>query len=139
MDERFLYHQWLAPVSNGDVVEAINKDTEYGASWKKRGGTGAFHVMWRKVDRIEEQVKKHGYDIFEAVATDPRKEGVIDDIRDLRRYLLLLEAELINRNALSDPRLPEIKGTTICKELEVGGKIQMERPFGYDEEEEEVD
>lgn len=34
------------------------------------------------------------WDIFKAIDQDARPEGVIDDIRDLRRYLLLVEAEM---------------------------------------------
>jgi hypothetical protein len=33
------------------------------------------------------------YDIFAHIFADQRAEGVIDDIRDLRRYLALVEAE----------------------------------------------
>lgn len=66
----------------------------YGDSWMKRGGVGAYMMLIRKIDRMEMQAEKHKYDIFEAVEDDPRAEGIIDDIRDLRRYLLLVEAEL---------------------------------------------
>ena len=37
------------------------------------------------------QVKKVAYDIFEAHEIDSRAEGILDDIQDLRRYLLLVE------------------------------------------------
>lgn len=33
-------------------------------------------------------------DIFLGIATDTRGEGLIDDVRDLRRYLMLVEAEM---------------------------------------------
>jgi len=53
----------------------------------------------RKVDRLRHQVEQAKpdapqYDIFAHVWADPRAEGVIDDIRDLRRYLFLVEGEL---------------------------------------------
>lgn len=51
-------------------------------------------LLARKWDRIETQVKKCNYDIFEAAIRDARTEGIIDDVRDLRRYLMLVEAEL---------------------------------------------
>ena len=35
------------------------------------------------------------YDIFAHIALDTRSEGLIDDVRDLRRYLLLVEAEML--------------------------------------------
>jgi len=40
---------------------------------------------------LENQVKKFDYDIFEAYKQDNRAEGIIDDIQDLRRYLILVE------------------------------------------------
>lgn len=68
----------------------------YGPSWKRRGGVGAFMMLARKWDRMEERLKKPelNYDIFKGVATDTRGEGLIDDVRDLRRYLMLVEAEM---------------------------------------------
>ena len=68
----------------------------YGNSWKSRGGVGAFMMLARKWDRMENRLAKHErpYDLFHAIATDPRAEGLIDDIRDLRRYLMLVEAEM---------------------------------------------
>jgi hypothetical protein len=77
----------------------------YGPSWKQRGGVGAFMMLARKWDRLENRVKRalrglsggtevNPYDIFGHIASDARAEGVIDDVRDLRRYLMLVEAEL---------------------------------------------
>ena len=34
------------------------------------------------------------YDVFQTAYEDSREEGVLDDIRDLRRYLFLVEAEI---------------------------------------------
>ena len=79
-------------------VEGVKKAFQsYGDSWKKRGGAGAFMVTARKWDRLENFLQSRGYDIFAAAQEDSRAEGIIDDIRDLRRYLLLWEAELIAR------------------------------------------
>lgn len=87
-----------------DIIKAIGEaDTQalekahehYGTSWKNRGGVGAFMMLARKWDRIENQAKKNGYDILEAIKKDQRAEGLIDDIRDLRRYLKLVEAEIV--------------------------------------------
>jgi hypothetical protein len=33
--------------------------------------------------------------VFSAIAKNPSRTGVLDDIRDLRRYLLLVEAHMI--------------------------------------------
>jgi len=84
----------LTAVVHQDVDVLVEKDREYGGSWKSRGGAGAFFMLARKFDRIEIQAKKHGYDIFAAVAADARPEGLLDDIADLRRYLALVEAHV---------------------------------------------
>jgi|TARA_R110000782_G_scaffold181365_1_gene271669 hypothetical protein len=73
--------------------KALRKSEEsYGDSWRKRGGVGAFMMLARKWDRINVQVEKSSYDVFHAVEEDGREEGILDDIKDLRRYLLLVEA-----------------------------------------------
>jgi|TARA_R100001163_G_C5010270_1_gene156448 hypothetical protein len=69
-------------------------EKSYGDSWRKRGGVGAFMMLARKWDRIELQVQTHNYDVFKAYASDPRDEGILDDIQDLRRYLLLVEEHI---------------------------------------------
>lgn len=66
----------------------------YGPSWKQRGGVGAFMMLARKWDRMERRVRHRAWDLFDAISTDRRREGVIDDVRDLRRYLMLVEAEM---------------------------------------------
>jgi hypothetical protein len=69
-----------------DIVEA--KDAAYGSSWKKRGGPGAYMVMARKWDRIENMASKKGWDIFRVLEEgegDPK-----DDVADLIGYLLLI-------------------------------------------------
>lgn len=71
-----------------DVAELVKKNASYGASWRKRGGVGAFMMMTRKIDRIENLAARRGYDIFAAMADDDG--GIVDDIEDLVRYLLLI-------------------------------------------------
>lgn len=84
---------------DADALELAEKS--YGDSWKQRGGTGAFMMLARKWDRIENQARKDAetpYDIFSAVAAHGiNPDGILDDIRDLRRYLLLVEAEMLPR------------------------------------------
>lgn len=94
------YIDQLEQVATNDVEELIKKDKAYGGSWQKRGGIGAFMMAARKWDRIEEQMKKVNYDIFTAIQDDARDEGVLDDVRDLRRYLMLIEAEMVARGAV---------------------------------------
>lgn len=86
-----------------DTAKLREARKSYGDSWKKRGGANAFFMLCRKFDRMENQVQDLGYDIFRAALEDTRPEGIIDDIRDLRRYLILVEAEVIERMQNSLP------------------------------------
>jgi hypothetical protein len=81
----------LNGITAQDIAGLVKAEQSYGTSWRQRGGVGAFMMLARKWDRIENQVKRHNYDIFAAIQSDLRPEGIIDDIRDLRRYLLLVE------------------------------------------------
>ena len=73
-------------------LEALSRaETSYGDSWRRRGGVGAFMMLARKFDRIEHQSEKHGWDVFKACEVYVGEAGLLDDIRDLRRYLLLVE------------------------------------------------
>lgn len=76
------------------------KDAEYGGSWLKRGGVGAFMMLARKWDRIEEQLMRVGYDIFQGMETDVREEDIEDDVRDLMNYLALVLSEQRRRKGL---------------------------------------
>ena len=69
------------------------KNAEYGESWKRRGGIGAFMMLARKMDRIETQAARVGNDLKKMLTSDTRQEGVIDDLRDLWGYLVLVDAE----------------------------------------------
>ena len=61
-------------------IECLKKaEASYGDSWRRR-------------DRIENQTNKQGYDMFAAIFADTTDAGILDDIRDLRRYLLLVES-----------------------------------------------
>ena len=52
-------------------------------------------MLARKFDRVEHQSEKHGWDVFEAGAVYSGEAGLLDDVRDLRRYLLLVEQEIL--------------------------------------------
>jgi hypothetical protein len=98
----------LETIGAEDAAGLKKAAESYGNSWKSRGGVGAFMMLARKWDRMENRVKREvytatpekmgrwagPYDIFHHIAADPRAEGVIDDVRDLRRYLMLVEAEM---------------------------------------------
>lgn len=108
---------FIEPISRADIAGLQKAQKSYGDSWKKRGGVGAFMMLARKWDRIEEALRPSNefagqgcanivsgtttacaaYDVLRAAEIDKRSEGIIDDIRDLRRYLLLVESELLAR------------------------------------------
>ena len=80
-------------------LQALKKAEEsYGNSWRRRGGVGAFMMLARKFDRIEHQAEKHGWDIFEAGEVYKGEAGLLDDIRDLRRYLILVEEFILDNS-----------------------------------------
>ena len=85
-------------LSYEDVFGLDEAEKSYGDRWKQRGGVGAFMMLARKWDRLEKQVEQQNYDVFKAAELDMRDEGILDDIRDLRRYLFLVEAEIRMRN-----------------------------------------
>src|ERR1035437_221151 len=90
----------LSAAGRQDIVVLVKKDAEYGSSWKRRGGVGAWMMALRKIDRLETFLCDDGpagYDIFRAAQVDNRPEGVLDDLRDLRRYLLLIDSEISAR------------------------------------------
>lgn len=95
---------WLQVVANEDVKHLELKEQTYKGSWKRRGGVGAFMMLARKWDRIEGFMETNlNYDIFRGIENNPSgKDGtVIAEIRDLRRYLLLVEAEMVARGVLA--------------------------------------
>lgn len=83
-------------IAGNDVIVLLEKEKTYGDSWKKRGGIGAFMMLARKWDRIENQCAYNGFDIFQCNPSE--KDGLLDDISDLRRYLLLVESEILTNN-----------------------------------------
>ena len=86
----------MKEVGVGDAVALRKAQESYGDSWRMRGGVGAFMMLARKWDRIENQAKDNDYDVFKTIEIDPSTNGILDDIRDLRRYLLLVEAYCVN-------------------------------------------
>lgn len=121
--EKTRHLPFLQTVADADVAQLLQKDREYGASWKSRGGVGAFMMLARKWDRLENMVKAlrtyrattrnyegghelmeqevtaSAYDVFEHVRGSELEradaESLLDTLGDLRRYLLLVEAEVI--------------------------------------------
>lgn len=89
----------LRMIASADVIILEDKGKSYGSSWRKRGGVGAFMMLSRKWDRIENQMEAAGYDIFKPLRKEMvacTTDGLLDDIRDLRRYLLLVEGHVMD-------------------------------------------
>lgn len=85
----------IRDIANTDVDTLIKKGETYGRSWQNRGGAGAFMMLARKWDRIENICKGVGYNIFKAGVNNTGE--ILDDIADLRAYLLLVESEVITQ------------------------------------------
>lgn len=155
-DDRFEYHHYLRSVAEADISYIEKKDVSYGASWKKRGGVGAFMMLARKWDRLEEMVKKHGgatdavpWNIFSWIRAENKewaKDGgryvgqdgtVLAEIRDLRRYLLMVEAEMVWQDAIPNP-YPSAAGaarTTLGVEPNDTEATPIQRPIhGHESE-----
>ena len=94
----------LSAVLDSDEIGILHAEESYRASWKRRGGVGAFMMLARKWDRLEPRTMQQGWDIFAAIHMDKRREGAIDDVRDLRRYLTLVECEAIRRGYITPER-----------------------------------
>ena len=88
----------IVQLTEEDVQELRKAEESYGDSWRIRGGVGAYMMLARKWDRIENQVEKDGYNIFTTIKNDLSESGILDDIQDLRRYLLLVESHLLVEN-----------------------------------------
>lgn len=99
-----MHIQYIKTITDGDHLAILEKESSYRGSWKKRGGVGAYMMLARKWDRIESFMEnKFGYDVFEGVKADPTGSdgSVLAELRDLRRYLVLVESEMISRGVVA--------------------------------------
>ena len=114
-----------------DIASLQKSYESYGDSWKERGGVGAFMMLARKWDRIEKQCRDElGYDIIGLALGQMRRgqyDGVLDDIGDLRRYLLLLGAEIRLRNADLDSLIASPEFNPVAKPDEEDMRSLSER------------
>lgn len=69
---------------------AESKDREYGASWCKRGGIGAWFTTVRKFDRLITQVRQKGNNIWNVSEPVNSTESLEETIKDGINYLLLI-------------------------------------------------
>lgn len=118
---KMLYLKHLDAVVKQDAEALKRAAKNYGDSFKKRGGTGHFHMLARKWDRLETFLSSRGYDIYEAIESDQRPEGIMDDVRDLRRYLVLVEAEMMSQgvvvSALKKDTFDDIEDQPTARQL----------------------
>ena len=129
------------------LVKFVNdKDIQYGSSWRKRGGAGAFMVMARKWDRIETACEKETskYNIFDVFKKEARQESILDDCLDLVGYLLILVEHMIEVGHVTKiydftPTITKsiVTGSNPETKLvgEIGLRSGMEHPFGFNKEE----
>ena len=87
-------------ITREDMRIVRAKELTYRGSWKKRGGAGAFMMLARKWDRIENIAEACGYDVFGKIQEQGLRAAdgeLLAEVQDLRRYLMQLEAEMIER------------------------------------------
>lgn len=93
----------LKKVAQSDVEGILVGEEEYDRSWMKDGGVGAWFTMKRCLDRLPVLVSRKPsdsgdrFDIFQHVLADKAGTGVLDSVRDMRRYCMLVEAELVRQ------------------------------------------
>jgi len=90
---------FLEPIAQEDIDHINHKEQTYRGSWKKRGGTGAFMMLARKWDRIENIMQDfQSYDLFKLAEEQDwsgEDSSILAEIRDLRRYLMLVESQMV--------------------------------------------
>lgn len=98
---------YLNLVVTEDIHEICRKEKTYKGSWKKRGGVGCFMMLARKWDRLENMMEENGYDLFAKIKEDGELnhdvggDGMcLAEVRDLRRYLTLVEAQMMSQGAV---------------------------------------
>ena len=140
--ERYHRQAYRLNAITEELVKYVSeKDFHYGSSWRKRGGAGAFMVIARKWDRIEQVCEtRHPakYDIFNVFKEEDRRETILDDCLDLVGYLLILVEHMIeigHVTKIEELRMSFVSSTPMV-ESEPSG---MTKPFGFEEEEEEED
>lgn len=103
----------LVEQANQIVETVIANDTTYGTSWRKRGGVGAFMMMARKWDRIENLCRRYDWDLIRMLADN--RGNVRDDLQDLVGYALLsLEFDARRERAGDSGVAGEDTGIVFC-------------------------
>ncbi len=87
-----------------DRIEVCKrKNKEYGDSWCKRLGPGAFFTTTRKLDRLEVQAKQRNFDLFD-VSEDPEITESLDEtlLDAVAYFLLILEKRQAKRKLITE-------------------------------------
>lgn len=127
-------------IAEQDVEGLVEAEREYGESWCKRGGPGAFMNLGRKWDRLEEMLKKRNYDILNVILEEigdgsaVGQDKVLDTVRDLRRYLALVEAKVMQIHGGTLPLQRD--NAAVLKANVAQGRVGIENPRGFDPREE---
>jgi hypothetical protein len=136
------YLRYLTDIASADVALLLEKEKTYKGSWKKRGGVGAFMMLARKWDRLENMLEgsKPAYDLFAEIEANPSGcDGtILAEIRDLRRYLLLVEAEMTARGTLELDLLQNTDELFKAGTPDDGGQhagVEPEEPWPHEEKE----
>jgi len=131
MADETKHMDYLNDVCSKDILNLQLKESIYQGSWKKRGGVGAFMMLARKWDRIENMLTEGHFDqdrwdIFTEITRKPNGDDgtMLAEIRDLRRYLILVEAEMMARGIVDSQR-----GNQDVKEDSNKHAFQAEEPI----------
>jgi hypothetical protein len=100
----------LAQILGKDIDVIRAKNATYQDSWRRRGGVDSFMMLARKWDRIETMCKAEGFNIINAGSKYRGKYGekieqdgtLIAEIRDLRRYLAMVDEYLVRTTYRAD-------------------------------------
>ena len=126
-----------------ELVKYVSeKDLHYGSSWRKRGGPGAFFVIARKWDRIEQAcqtLKSSEYNIFDVFDKDDRIETILDDCLDLAGYLLILIEHMIEIGHVTKIDALRITFDDPASKVEASLTLKtspphVSGPYGFDED-----
>jgi hypothetical protein len=128
--------KYLGIVSEEDIAFVEMREKTYQGSWKKRGGVGAFMMLARKWDRMESMIAGGSaqYDIFAhiAAAPDGADGTMLAEVRDLRRYLLLVEAEMMSQEIVERVARQKADGVRTIgphfDHVRIDGKVHDYRP-----------